>query len=300
MCLERRLPWLCCALVLASCTKPATSLVPEAGAPPPVRLDFRPPVDRALTERVRTRRTVEQAGARQAEDEAEMTTVTRYTPAENGWQLVQTVSRARMTRGGALVETVVDDVLSRFPLRIRLAADGAFVKVVNADEGQKALRQLIPAGPQAGALEAFFAPESIETRARRDWQAKYGGLLQRNLTVGQHTWGVDSFPTGETEVVYVVQRTVTGTELTEQGDALVLSLRCLDTVPEDAPAELREALAEAGGPQLTPGVTCEGEQAVARGYFVPVRRSLTVRAKVGDATWTLSTQTRLELLEEAR
>jgi hypothetical protein len=299
MCLQRQLPWLCCALVLAACTKPATSLVPEAGAPPPVRLDFRPPVDRALTERVLSSRTVERGGTRQAE-EAEMTTVTRFTPAENGWQLVQTVSRARMTRGGAPMETVVDDVLARFPLRLQLAADGAFVKVVNADEGLKALRQVVPAGQRAGPLEAFFAPESIETRARRDWEARYGGLLQRNLMVGQHTWGVDSFPTGETEVVYVVRRTVTGTELTDQGDALVLSLRCLDTVPEDAPAELREVLAEAGGPTLTPGVTCEGEQVVARGYFVPVRRSITVRAKVGEATWTLSTQTKLEMLEEAR
>jgi hypothetical protein len=299
MCLYRRLSWLCCALVLASCTKPATSLVPEAGAPPPVRLDFRPPVDRALTERVRSSRTVERGGTRLSE-EAELTTVTRFTPAENGWQLSQTVSRARMTRGGAQVETVVDDVLTRFALRIQLAADGAFVKVVNADEGLKALRQVLPAGQQAGPLEAFFAPESIEARSRRDWQARYGGLLQRNLTVGQHTWGVDSFSTGDTEVVFLVQRTVTGTELTDQGDALVLSLRCLDTVPEDAPAELREALAEAGGPTLTPGVTCEGEQAVARGYFVPVRRSITVRAKAGDATWTLSVQTKLEMLEEAR
>jgi hypothetical protein len=299
MCLYRQLSWLCCALVLAACTKPATSLVPEAGAPPPVRLDFRPPVDRAMTERVQTSRTVERGGTQQRE-EAEMTTVTRFTPAENGWQLVQTVSRARMLRGGTTVETVVDDVLTRFPLHVRLAADGAFVKVVNADEGLKALRQALPAGQQAGPLEAFFSPESIETRARRDWQARYGGLLQRNLMVGQHTWGVDSFPAGETEVVYLVQRTVTGTELTDQGDALVLSLRCLDTVPEDAPAALREALEEAGAPTLTPGVTCEGEQAVARGYFVPVRRSLTVRAKVGDATWTLTTQTRLEMLEEAR
>ena len=76
-----------------------------------------------------------------------MTTVTRFTPAESGWQLVQTVSRARMTRGGVPVETVVDEVLSRLTLRLRLAADGAFVKVVNADEGLKALR----AGGAGGA-----------------------------------------------------------------------------------------------------------------------------------------------------
>ncbi|WP_224250044.1 hypothetical protein [Hyalangium gracile] len=294
----RRLTWLCCAVALAACTKPASSLVPEAGTPPPVRLDFRPPVDRAITERVQSTRTMERGGTRQSE-EVEMTTVTRFTPAENGWQLVQTVSQARMTRGGTPVETVVDEVLSRFALRVRLAADGAFVKVLNADEGLKALRQ-VAAGPQAGALEAFFAPESVESRTRREWEAKYGGLLQRNLTVGQHTWAVEAFSTAEGEVRYVLQRTVTGTELTDQGNALVLGLRCLDALPDDAPPELREVLEEAGSPELTEGVTCEGEQVVARGYFVPMRRNLTVRAKVGDATWTLATQTKLEMLEEAR
>jgi hypothetical protein len=297
--LPGRLTWLCCAVVLAGCTKPASSLVPEAGAPLPVRLDFRPPVDRAMTERVRTTRTVERAGAQQSE-EVEMTTVTRFTPAESGWQLAQTVTRARMTRGGAPVETVVDDVLTRLGLRVRLAADGAFVKLLNADEGLKALRQVVPAGTQAGPLEAFFAPEALEARTRAEWEAKYGGLRQRNLMVGQHTWAVEEFSTAEGEVRYVVERTVRGTELTDQGDALVLGLRCLDAVPEDAPEELRELLEEAGSPELTPGVTCEGEQVVARGYFVPMRRNLSVRARVGDATWTLATQTKLELLEEAR
>jgi hypothetical protein len=295
----RRLPWLCCAVVMAACSKPASSLVPEAGTPPPVRLDFRPPVDRAMTERVQSTRTVERAGAKQSE-EVQMTTVTRFTPAESGWQLAQSVTQARLMRGGAPVETVVDEVLTRAPLRVQLAADGAFVKVLNPDEGLKALRALVPPGQQAGPLEAFFSPESVESRARREWEAKYGGLLQRNLTVGQHTWAVEGFPTAEGEVLYVLERTVTGTELTDQGSALVLGLKCLDAVPEDAPPELREVLGEAGGPSLTPGVTCEGEQVVARGYFVPMRRTLTVHAKVGDATWTLATQAKLEMLEETR
>ena len=49
----------------------------------------------------------------------------------------------------------------------------------------------------------------------------------------------------------MLERTVTGTELTDQGDALVVGLKCLDSVPEDAPTELREALEEAGNPGLT-------------------------------------------------
>jgi len=118
--------------------------------------------------------------------------------------------------------------------------------------------------------------------------------------VGQHTWAVDRFSTNEGEVRYVLERTVKGTELTDQGDALVLGLRCLDAVPEDAPAELREVVEEAGEGPLTPGVACEGEQVVARGYFVPIRRNLSVQVKVGGATWTLAMQTKLEMLEEAR
>jgi hypothetical protein len=291
--------WLCCVVALAACTKSGSSLVPEAGAPLPVRLEFRPPVDRAMTERVQTVRTVEREGTRLTE-EVEMTTVTRFTPAEHGWQVAQSVTRARMTRGGAPVETVVDDVLTRFPMRVRLAADGSFVKVLNAEEGLKALRQVVPAGQQAGALEVFFAPDSLEARARRQWEAKYGGLLQRNLMVGQHTWAVERFSTSEGEVRYVLERTVKGTELTDQGDALVLGLSCLDAVPEDAPAELREVVEEAGEGPLTPGVTCEGEQVVARGYFVPIRRNLSVQVKAGGATWMLATETKLELLEEAR
>ncbi len=299
MCLRRQLPWLCWGLLLAACTKPATSLVPEAGAPLPVRLDFRPPVDRAMTERTLLTRTVERGATRQSE-EVELTTVTRFTPDESGWQLSQAVSRSRMTRDGAPVDMVVGEVLARWPLRARLAADGAFVQVLNADEGLKALRQAMPPGAQSAALEAFFAPESLEARARREWRAKYGGLLQRNLLLGQQTWAIDNFPTSQGEVVYAVERTVTGTEVTDQGEALVLSLRCLEALPEDLPAPLREALEEAGNPALTPGVTCEGEQVVARGTFVPVRRGLTVRAKVGEATWTLSARTKLEILEEAR
>ncbi len=41
---------------------------PRPGRRLPVRLDFRPPVDRAMTERVQTTRTVERAGTKQSEE----------------------------------------------------------------------------------------------------------------------------------------------------------------------------------------------------------------------------------------
>ena len=234
-----RLTWLCCAVLLAACTKPASSLVPEAGAPPPVRLDFRPPVNSALTERVRTTRTVEGAGAKQSE-EVDITIVTRLTPAENGWQLAQTVSQARMTRGGTPVETVVPAVLSRFTLRVRLAADGAFVKVLNADEGLKALRQVVPAGQQAGALEAFFAPEALESRTRRSGRRSTAGCSAANLMVGQHTWAVDGFSTGQGQVVRAGAHGE-GTGSRTRGDALVVGLKCLVRCPRRAAGTARGA-----------------------------------------------------------
>ena len=72
---------------------------------------------------------------------------------------------------------------------------------------------MVPEGRQE-ALERFFAPEALEARARREWEAKYGGLLRRNLVVGQRTWAVGGSSTGTGEVMYLLERTVTGTEPT--------------------------------------------------------------------------------------
>ncbi len=320
-------------------------MVPTAARPPPVRLDFQPPVDRVLTETVRAVRVVERAGAA-VREEAELTTETRFTPAEGGWLLAQVVPRSRLVRGGAAsavdggsqgtaqgsavpqgaaqgsqapsgasaqqgaaqgstggteVDTWVDDVLTRFTLRVRLAADGTFVKLVSPESALEALRQVVPAGTDAAALERFFSPEVLEARTRREWEARYSGLFRRNLMEGQRIWAVDVLPLGDTQVAYVLERTVQGTRDTDYGDALVLSLRCLDALPADATTELTDALETAGRPQLTPGVTCEGEQLVARGRFVPVSRELTVKATVAGEQWTITTESKAQgLQEEAR
>jgi hypothetical protein len=325
-------------------------MVPTAARPPPVRLDFQPPVDRVLTETVRAVRVVERAGAA-VREEAELATETRFTPVEGGWLLAQVVPRSRLVRGGAAsavdggaqqgaaqgaagpqgaaggaqgsqapsgasaqqgaaqgastggseVDTWVDDVLTRFTLRVRLAADGTFVKLVSPESALEALRQVVPAGTDAAALERFFSPEVLEARTRREWEARYSGLFRRNLMEGQRIWAVDVLPMGDTQVAYVLERTVQGTRDTDYGDALVLSLRCLDALPADATAELTDAWETAGRPQLTPGVTCEGEQLVARGRFVPVSRELTVKATVAGEQWTLTTESKAQgLQEEAR
>nr|WP_240358989.1 hypothetical protein [Pyxidicoccus trucidator] len=317
----------------AACRRAPPPMVPTAARPPPVRLDFQPPVDRVLTESVRAIRVVERAGV-PVREEAELTTETRFTPAEGGWLLAQVVPRSRLVRGGPAggadggatadskpgsesgatagsepgsasgsesgteVDTWVDDVLARFTLRVRLAADGTFVKLVSPESALEALRHVVPAGTDAAALERFFSPESLELRTRREWEARYSGLFQRNLTEGQHIWAVDVLPVGDAQVAYVLERTVQGTRDTQYGDALVLSLRCLDALPADAPDELTEAWATAGRPPLTPGVTCQGEQLVARGRFVPVSRELTVKATVAGEAWTLTTTSKAQALQE--
>lgn len=296
MCFHR-CSWAVLLVLVSACRQKPPSLVPARGEPPPVRLDFRPPVGRVLSETGTTTRTVTRAGAQVAE-EAEVHTETRYTPASGGWLMTQAVTRTALKRGGAPVDTLADAVLRRFTLQVKLAADGAFVDAVEPEAAQRVLHEVAPAGADVGALDAFFSPDAVEARARHEWEVKYVGLFRRNLVEGQRTWVVDRFPAGTGEVAYVLERIVTGTEPSVYGDALALALRCLDVVPEGAPAELREAWEAAGSPALTPGVTCEGSQVVARALFVPVRRSLTVRAKVGEDAWTLSTQTKAEKLEE--
>ncbi|RKH31347.1 hypothetical protein [Corallococcus sicarius] len=291
--------WCCLVLSLASgCTSRYPPLNPAPGLPPPVRLDFKPPVDRLLTESVRATRTLQRQGQPEVRDEAAFTTETRFTPSDGGWRVTQAVRTPRQVHDGQDVTSLPGAVLERFTLRLQLAADGTFVKLVGAEAAQEALRQVAPEGTGLPEVERFFTPEALEARTRREWEAKYAGLLQRNLVEGQRTWAVDVLAVDGVERAYLLERTVQGTRPTTFGDAVVLSLRCLDALPEKAPAELRAAWEEAGSPELSKGVTCEGEQVVAWGRFVPVRRLLTVKAVGEGGTLTLTTESQAETLQE--
>lgn len=292
-----------CGLLLSltsACRKAPPLRVPIPEVSRRVRVSFQPPVDRVLTESQRAGRVVEKGGS-VLREEVELTTESRFTPSAGGWLLTQGVTHARQTRAGVEVKSWVGEVLKRFMLRVQLAADGAFVKLVSPESAGEAVRQSVPPGVDAGPLERFFQPEVLEARTRREWEAKFGGLFQRYVSEGQRTWMVDVLPVGDTQVAYVLERTVQGTRDTEYGDAVVLSLRCLDAVPEEAPDALSDAWVAAGRPELTPGVTCQGEQVVAYGRFVPVSRELTVKAQVDGAAWTLTMESRAQgLQEEAR
>jgi hypothetical protein len=278
----------------AACKRNVPSLVPEPSAPPPSRLEFRPPEDSVLTETLRS--SLRREGAPGAH-EAELTTVTRFTPEQGGWLLTQRVTRSHYTRDGEPVRTLVDEVLARFPLRVRLAADGTYVRVEEPEAALAVLAQVAPAGVDVSPLRRFFAPDALDERTRGEWEVKYGGLYGRGLEPGQHSYGVGTVPLGGHEVTYLLERTFTGTLLTEYGEAMVFTLRCLEAPGEDAPEAVREALRLAGNPEPTPGVECEGEQLLGRGRFLPVRRGLTLRATVEGETWTWATQSALESLQ---
>ncbi len=266
--------------------------VPQGGAPPALRLEFRPSVDTALLETATS--SVRREGA-EGVLEAELTTTSRFTPESKGlWLLTQQVTRARHLRDGTPVETPVVDVLTRVPLRVRLAADGTFLQVLEPGAFLSTLRAVAPEGWDVTALERFFAPERVEARARQEWEAKYGGLYGPPLEPGQRSYGVGTVALGGREVTYLLERTFIGTQLTEYGEAAVFTLRCLGE-----PGEV--SLEVVGEATLTPGVTCEGEQWVGKGRFLPLRRGLTLRAPVDGETWTWALRSTLEstqVLEE--
>jgi hypothetical protein len=278
----------------SACSRNVPSLVPASGAPPPPRLEFRPPDDSVLTESLKS--SVGRSGA-PGSQEAELTAVTRFTPEQGGWLLTQRVTQARYTRDGAPVETLVDDVLTRFPLRLRLAGDGTFVAVVEPEAALAALAAVAPAGQDVSLLEGFFAPEALEARTRAEWDVKYGGLYGRAWEPGARSYAVGTLPLGGREVTYLLERTFTGTQPTEHGEAMVFALRCLEAPGAEPSQAVREALSLAGDPELTPGVQCEGEQLLGRGRFIPVRRGLTLRATWDGETWTWATSSRLESLQ---
>ncbi len=295
-----RLPlWVCVALAATACSTRTSPppLAPAPAAPPPLRLEFRPPTDVALIETVKSSL---RRGATSGAQEVELTTDSRFTSEQGRWLLTQRVTQASTTQDGAPVETPVDDILQRLTMKARLAADGTFVDLLNPEAVETALHEVVPEGATGvEALERYFHPEAVEVRARREWELKYGGLYGRGLSEGQKTWTVSTVMVDAHVLTYLLERTFTGTLLTEHGEAVTFALRCVGLPREDSPdaGPVRAVLEAAGRPELSPGVQCEGEQVLGRGRFLPVRRSLTVRAPVQGGDWTRTVQSMLQSLQ---
>ena len=291
--------WGLVALAATACSTRTSPppLEPAPTASPPLRLEFRPPTDVALIETVKSSL---RRGATPGAQEVELTTDTRFTSERGGWLLTQRVTQASTTQDGAPVETPVDDILLRLTMQVRLASDGTFVDLLNPEAVEAALHEVVPEGATGvEALERFFHPEAVEVRARREWEQKYGGLYGWGLSEGQKTWTVSTVMVEARVLTYLLERTFTGTLLTEHGEAVTFALRCVGA-PPDGSADarpVRAVLEAAGNPELSPGVQCEGEQVLGRGRFLPVRRSLTVRAPMQDGEWTWTVQSVLQSLQ---
>ncbi|OJH40777.1 hypothetical protein [Cystobacter ferrugineus] len=279
------------AAPVTACHRDIPSLNPPPAAAPPLRPLFLPPDDSLLTETVRT--SLRHEGTPDAR-EAEMTTVSRFSAEQDSWVLTQRVTRSRYLQGGQPMESLVDTVLQRAVLRLRLAADGTYVRLVEPEAVLAAIREVAPRELDVTPLERFFAPDALEARTRGEWEVKYGGIYGRAWVPGQRGYAVGVLPVGGREVTYLLERTFTGTQLTEQGEALVFSLRCLAQPGDVSPQAVRDTLRLAGDPQVTPGVECDGEQLLGKGRFLPVRRGFTLRASLDGETWTWATQSTLE------
>ncbi len=184
--------WVLVALAATACSTRTSPppLAPAPAAPPPLRLEFRPPTDVALIETVKSSL---RWGAAPGAQEVELTTDSRFTSERGGWLLSQRVTQASTTQDGAPVETPVDDILLRLTMQVRLAADGTFVDLLNPEAVEAALHEVVPEGATGvEALERYFHPEAVEVRARREWELKYGGLYGRGLSEGQKTWTVST------------------------------------------------------------------------------------------------------------
>jgi hypothetical protein len=99
-------------------------------------------------------------------------------------------------------------------------------------------------------------------------------------------------------LTYLLERTFTGTLLTEHGEAVTFALRCVGPPGDDSAAgPVRAVLEAAGNPELSPGVQCEGEQVLGRGRFLPLSRSLTLSVPVQGEQWTWTVQSALQSVQ---
>jgi hypothetical protein len=277
-------------LALGACKTVAPVVAPEPPPPPTavpvtplpegetVKVYFQPPTDRALHEQTLAART-ETVGARIPVTETlTATSTSRYAEEERGYVLTQEVNDIVVSQAIGEVQDPLYRVVKQFPVRVRLSEDGAFIRLLNAEEVLAGIHRLFPGASEGSRVMDVYGPDVIETQARKDWDAKYGALFGKNLDPGDVFYALDSMKlsTGE-EVFFLLERKVAGTTSTPYGEALVLALRCLGRV-EDNDREAMELALEGYDVKLEPSVKCEGQQVLVSTPFVPVKEWMTFTA----------------------
>jgi hypothetical protein len=249
-----------------------------------VRVNFQPPAGEQIVERSMTQRT-ERRGQAGVEEVVKATLNSRFDRRERGWTLTQGVTDVEVRHAGKLIDNPLVQLVTRFPIRVRLAEDGAFVQLENPEEIETAIREVFTDPNEAKVMLQYFAPEALEAQVRREWEGKYGGLLGREVAPGFAVYQVDSVTTADgAELFHVVERKVTGVRRRDHGRELVLEISCPLRVQDAArPEEMMRKLEEAGSPPLNASVRCEGEQVVGLEPFVPRSTAQQVIARVEGA-----------------
>lgn len=269
---------LACA-VLAGCAR-------EKGGPTfetdevvsrPARLGFHPPNGRQLHERSLMTRT-DPDGT----EKVEAAITSRYDRQEDGWLLTQWVPQVKVTRNEEPVPPQpLTDLVTKFPLKVQLASDGAFIQFKNPEDAEAAVRTTFQNPDEVRQVLTYFTPDAIEKQARREWEDKYAALFNKDLSANTVLYTVESFTLGDGSVVrYVLERKFSGVSPSAVGDSVVLTMRCLGKADEIAkiPAAAR-ALEASGDAAVEASVSCDGQQQVSLSPFLPVKRWIRLSAR---------------------
>ena len=272
------------AALVACKSAPRPFSAPERIPPSPVRVAFRPPEGTPIVERLTT---VRREGV-EPENEAQAVTATltsTFERAGDGWVLTQRLSDLRAERGGSVLQSPFLELMTRFPVRVRLANDGAFVQLANPEDVQAAIRATFPNPEDAAMVVRYFTPEAIERQARLEWDGKYGELLGRDVLPGHAWYEWDTVPLSSgTEFRYVLEHKVKEVRRGERGPELVLGLSC-PASPEAAAnsVAMRRLLDSRDSPGQEPTVTCSGEQVLGLDPFLPRSLQFELSASPKDA-----------------
>lgn len=268
---SRALFFLLLTTVLAACRTPYPEYRVKSWDAP-VRVSFQPPATPVRERMETTRLELHPDGSVQSEERLTFVARTAITPQPGSYLLTQTAEKIDTTQPTP-GELKLARALLGTPLRVHLASDGSFVRLLNAEELAESLRPALSGAPPA--LLAAFTPEALEEQSRDEWASRYGVFFGRNVTAGQTLYSLEHLPLSDgRSLSWVLERTVAGFGDGSHGRTLILALRCLGAV-EDKP-ELQQLV---GNAPLEPTVRCEGRQQLALSPFLQEKGELTLTAK---------------------
>jgi hypothetical protein len=254
----------------------------EASRASPIRVAFLPPERTPIVEQLSTTRVEGPDGGTEVQT-VHATLTSTFERAGDGWLLTQKLSDVRAEREGAGVESPFLALMTRFPIKLRLAKDGAFVRLANPEDAEAAIRATFPDPEQAAIVLRYLTPEAIEKQAKLEWNGKYGDLLGREVLPGHAWYAWEAVPlAGGAELGYVLERKLLQARPSDGGRELVIALSCPNSPEAAANSVAMRALLESRDElAMEQTVACTGEQVIGLDPFVPrsIRLELTAAPK---------------------